>query len=94
MADFYYSSSATDTRGVTRTGKDGTVFFRRGAPGVFVVRVEGRDMLAVDSTVTVALGTAVTADFKLEWIDPGPVHLESTFSGDLSDIFRLTGGTS
>ena len=60
-------------------------------PGVYVVRVEGRDMLAVDSTVTVALGTAVTADFKLEWINPGPVHLESTFSGDLPDSLPING---
>ncbi|MBZ5666119.1 MAG: carboxypeptidase-like regulatory domain-containing protein [Acidobacteriia bacterium] len=86
-----YSSSATDTRGVTRTGKDGTYLSEGVPPGVYVVRVEGRDMLPVDSSVTVALGAAATADFKLEWINPGPVHLESAFSGEVPDSLPING---
>ena len=76
-----YSSQATDTRGVTRSDKDGKYVSETVPPGVYVVRVEGRDMLPVESSVTVVAGAAVTADFKLEWINPGPVRLESKFSG-------------
>ena len=80
-----YSSAAADTRGVTRTGKDGT-YVTEGVPaGVYVVRVEGKDMLPVDLNATVTLGAATTVDFKLEWINPGPLHLYSTFSGDAPD---------
>jgi Carboxypeptidase regulatory-like domain len=89
-----YSSSATDTRGVTRTGKDGTYVSEGVPPGVYVVRVEGRDMIPVDSTVTVTLGAAATADFKLEWINPGPVHVESTFGGDVPDSLPINGRNS
>jgi hypothetical protein len=86
-----YSSAATDTRGVTRTGKDGTYVSEAVPPGTYVVRVEGRDMLPVESRVNVVLGAAVTADFKLEWISPGPARLESRFSGELNDTFPING---
>ena len=86
-----YSSQATDTRGVTRTGKDGKYVTEAVPPGAYVVRVEGRDMVPVESSVTVVLGAAVTSDFKLEWINPGPVRLESTFSGDVADRLPING---
>ena len=86
-----YSSSATDTRGVTRTGKDGTYVTEGVPPGPYVVRIEGRDMLPVESKATVAIGAAVTADFTLEWINPGPEHLLSTFSGDVPDSLPING---
>jgi Carboxypeptidase regulatory-like domain len=86
-----YSSSAADTRGVTRTGKDGTYATEGIPPGVYVVRVEGRDLLPVDVNVTVTLGAAATADFTLEWINPGPEHLQSTFSGDVPDNLPING---
>ncbi len=86
-----YNSAATDTRGVTRSGKDGTYVSEPVPPGVYVVRVEGRDMLPVESRVTVAAGAAVTADFKLEWINPGPVRLESKFDGEVSDRLPING---
>ena len=35
--------------------------------------------------VNVAMGAAAAADFKLEWINPGPVRLESEFDGDIVD---------
>ena len=86
-----YSSAATDTRGVTRSGKDGTYVSEPVPPGVYVVRAEGRDMLPAESRVTVALGAAVTADFKLEWINPGPVRLESKFDGEVGDRLPING---
>jgi hypothetical protein len=86
-----YSSQATETKGVTRSGKDGTYVSEAVPPGAYVVRVEGRDMLPVASRVTVVLGAAVTADFKLEWINPGPVRLESKFDGEVSDRLPIDG---
>ena len=86
-----YSSAATDTKGLTRTGKDGTYVSEAVPPGAYVVLVEGRDMLPAESTVNVVLGAAATADFKLEWINPGPVRLESKFSGDASDALPIDG---
>src|SRR5260370_258763 len=60
-----YNSAATDTRGVIRSGKDGTYASEPVPPGAYVVRVEGRDMLPVESTVAVAAGAAGTAAFQL-----------------------------
>ncbi len=90
-ARILYSSAATDTKGVTRSGKDGAYVSESVPPGAYVVRVEGRDMLAVETSVTVALGAAATADFKLEWINPGPVRLESKFDGEVSDRLPING---
>jgi hypothetical protein len=90
-ARILYSSAATDTKGVTRSGKDGAYVSEPVPPGVYVVRVEGRDMLPVETSVTVTLGAAVTADFKLEWINPGPVRLESKFDGEVSDKLPING---
>ena len=86
-----YSSQATDTRGVTRTGKDGKYVTEALPPGAYVVRVEGRDMVPVESKVTVLLGATATADFKLEWINPGPARLESKFSGDVPNQLPING---
>ncbi len=86
-----YSSQAADTRGVTRSDKDGKYVTEQVPPGAYVVRVEGRDMQPVESNVTVVLGAAATADFKLEWINPGPVRLESTFTGDAPDKLPING---
>ena len=90
-ARVFYSSQATDTSGATRTGKDGKYVSEPVPPGVYVVRVEGRDMRLVESSVTVVAGTAVTADFKLEWINPGPVRLESKFSGEVPTRWPIDG---
>jgi hypothetical protein len=86
-----YSSQATDTRGVTRTGKDGKYVTEPLPPGPYVVRVEGRDMVPVENSATVVLGAAVTTDFKLERINPGPARLESKFSGDVPDRLPING---
>ena len=63
-AKVLYSSTATDTKGLTRTGKDGMYLSEPVPPGAYVVRVEGRDMLPVETSVTVVVGAAATADFK------------------------------
>ena len=86
-----YTSAATDTKGVTRSGKDGAYVSEPVPPGAYVVRVEGRDMLPVETNVTVTLGAAATADFKLEWINPGPVRLESKFDGQVGDRLPING---
>ena len=86
-----YSSQAADTRGVTRTGKDGKYVTEGVPPGAYAVRVEGRDMIPAEGSATVALGAAATADFKLEWINPGPLRLESRFPGDLPDRLPING---
>ncbi len=86
-----YSSNATLTRGVTRTGNDGAYVSEPLPAGVYVVQIVGKDMLIVERNVTVVVSTAVTADFKLDWINPGPVHLVSTFSGDAPDRLAIDG---
>ena len=90
-ARVYYTSAATDTKGLTRTGKDGSICFRSGAAGR--LRGAGRrpDMLPAESSVNMVLGAAVTADFKLEWINPGPVRLESSFTGDVPEKLPIDG---
>ena len=77
-----YSSSATDTRGITRTGKDGKYVTEQLPPGTYLVQADGRDMLLAETTVVVVGGSAATVNFKLDWINPGPARLESHYSGD------------
>jgi hypothetical protein len=90
-ARVFYSSAATDTTGLTRTGKDGAYLSEALPPGAYVVRVEARDLLPAESSVNVVLGAAATADFKLEWINPGPMRLQSSFNGDVSDALPIDG---
>ena len=89
-----FSSAATDTKGVTRSGKDGAYATESVPQGAYVVLVEGRDMLPVQRAVTVVVGAAVTADFTLEWINPGPLRLESKFSGEVPDRLPINGRNS
>ena len=86
-----YSSAATDTRGVTRAGKDGAYVTEPIPAGVYEVHVEGRDMLPTVLTVTVAAGEPVTADAKLDWINPEPPRLESHIAGDLANQLPING---
>ena len=90
-ARILYSSQAADTKGVTRSGKDGAYVSEGVPPGTYVVRVEGPDKLPAQSSVTVVAGAAAKADFKLEWINPGPLHLESRFAGDVPDQLPING---
>ena len=86
-----YNSPATDTRGVTRSGRDGTYVTEQLPPGLYLVHVDGRDMLPAEVSITVNAGAASTVDFKLDWINPGPVRLESRFSGDAPDQLPING---
>jgi hypothetical protein len=86
-----FSSQAADTKGVTRSGKDGAFASEPVPPGIYIVRVEGPDKLPVQTTVTVVAGAAAKADFKLEWINPGPLRLESKFAGDAVDNLPING---
>jgi hypothetical protein len=90
-ARIFYSSQAADAKGATRTGADGTYTSEALPSGVYVVRVEGKDMLPQQVSVTVVAGGAVTADFKLEWINPAPIQLLSRFSGDSVDTLPING---
>ena len=83
---------STDTRGVTRTGKDGSLRHRDLAARTLCGDgSKASDMLPVEVNVTVTSGAAATADFNLEWINPGPVHLRSTFTGDVPDNLPING---
>jgi hypothetical protein len=87
-----YSSEATNASGVARTGKDGAYVSEPVPPGVYVVLVEARDMLPVESNkVNVVAGSAAVADFTLEWINPGPLRLESKFDGGIVDRLPIEG---
>jgi len=86
-----YSSQATDTKGVTRAGKDGAYVTEPVPPGTYVVHVDGRDMLPSEVSVTVTAGASATADFKLDWINPGPPRLESRLSGDVPNRMPING---
>jgi len=90
-ARVFFSSSTTETRGVTRSGKDGTYVTEALPPGPYVVRAEGRDKVPAENSVTVVVGEAVTADFKLEPINPGPARLENTFNGEVSGTLPING---
>ncbi len=90
-ARVFFSSSTTETRGVTRSGKDGAYLTEAVPPGPYVVRAEGRNKVPVETRVTVVVGESVTADFKLEPINPGPARLENTFNGDISNTLPING---
>jgi hypothetical protein len=90
-AKVFYNSSATDAKGFAVAGKDGIYVTESLPAGIYVVRAQARDRVPVDRTVTVVVATAVTADFKLEWINPGPMHLRSTFSGDVPNTLPIDG---
>ena len=86
-----YNSTATDTRGTTRSARDGTYVSEQLPPGTYIVLAEGRDMVPAEVNITVNAGAASTVDFKLDWINPGPVRLESRFSGDAPDQLPING---
>lgn len=86
-----FSSQATDTKGVTRAGKNGAYVTEPLSPGVYVVHVDGRDLLPAETNVTVTAGSAAKANFKLDWINPGPARLESHFSGNMPDNLPING---
>lgn len=90
-AKVFYNSRATDAKGSVVAGKDGTYVSEPLPAGLYVVRAQARNRLPVERNVTVLIATPVTADFKLEWINPGPMHLRSTFTGEVPDTLPING---
>jgi hypothetical protein len=90
-AKVLYTSPDTETRGFTHSVKGGQYVTETLPPGPYVVRVEGRDFLPVETKVIVVVGGVVKADFKLEYISPGPAHLENKYSSDLVDTLPING---
>ena len=86
-----YTSQSGDTRGSTRSNKDGSYTTEVLAPGPYSVRADARDMLPAETTVTLSPGTPSKANFHLEWINPGPVRLESHYPGDAVDTEPING---
>jgi hypothetical protein len=86
-----YHSRDTETGGQVRTAKDGTYTSEPLPPGLYTVRGDSQDYLASDTTATVASGSSVTADFKLDEINPGPVRLESKIHGTVVDRLPIDG---
>jgi hypothetical protein len=89
-----FRSKAEGTSSVTRSGKDGAFTSDPLPPDDYVVRVEARNMLNAETRVTLKAGTAATAEFKLEAINPGPVRLESRLAGELVDTLPINGRSS
>ena len=89
-----FRSKATETSGVTRSGKDGAFVSEPLPPGSYTVRVEGRNFLVGETSVSVQAGAAATADFKLEPINPGPTRLESRLTGESVDTLPINGRSS
>ena len=86
-----YSSQSTETRGTANAGKDGSYASEQLPPTTYIVTAEGRDMQPAQMTVTVTAGAATTANFHLDWINPGPVRLQSQFTGDAPDNLPING---
>jgi hypothetical protein len=86
-----YHSRDTGTGGQVRTAKDGTYTSEALPPGSYMVRGDAEDYLASETTVKVATGASVTADFKLDEINPGPLRLESRIGGDAVDRLPTDG---
>lgn len=90
-ARLLFRSRETETNGAARSGKDGTYASEPFPPGTYTVRVEGRDLLVAATTVNVQSGAVATADFKLEWINPGPVRPETKYAGEVVDRLPING---
>ena len=86
-----YGSLSSESKGAVNAAKDGTYVSEQLPPTTYVVTASGRDLMPAQLTVTVTAGAAVTANFHLEWINPGPVRLQSHFSGDVPDNLPING---
>ncbi len=76
---------------VVRTGTDGAYASEGLAPGDYLVRVQAHDYLIAETHLTVKVGVAASADFKLEIINPGPVRLESRLAAESVDTQPING---
>ena len=86
-----YNSQSGETRGTSNADNKGIFVSEQLPPTTYVVVVEGRDLLPARRTVTVTAGAAVTANFHLEWINPGPVRLQSQYTGDMPENLPING---
>ena len=86
-----YVSQSNETRGTANGNKNGVYVSEQLPPTTYTVTAQGRDFLPSQVTVTVTAGNATTANFHLAWINPGPVRLQSTFSGDTPENFPING---
>lgn len=86
-----YSSQSTDSRGYTNAGANGVYVSEQLPATTYVVTAQGRDLAPAQRTVTVTAGAAVTANFHLEWINPGPVRLQSQYTGEALDELPING---
>jgi hypothetical protein len=86
-----YTSQSTDTRGTANADKNGVYVSEQLPPSTYTVVAEGKDLSPTQVTVTVTAGAATTANFHLEWINPGPVRLQSTYSGDAPENLPING---
>ncbi|MGH9642027.1 MAG: carboxypeptidase regulatory-like domain-containing protein, partial [Terriglobales bacterium] len=86
-----YISQSTDTRGTTNADKNGVYVSEQLPPSTYVVVAEGRDLAPAQQTVTVTAGAAASANFHLEWINPGPVRLQSQYTGDAPENVPING---
>ena len=86
-----YISQSNETRGTANGDHKGVYVSEQLPPTTYVVTAQGRDFLPSQLTVTVTAGNATTANFHLAWINPGPVRLQSTFSGDTPQSLPING---
>ncbi len=86
-----YSSQSAETRGNVKTDSNGKYVSEQLPPTTYIVTAEGRDMQPLQMTVTVTAGAATTANFHLDWINPGPVRLQSQFTGDAPENLPING---
>jgi hypothetical protein len=86
-----FHSKDTETSGQTRSAKDGTYASEALPPGLYTVRADAPDYLLAETSVTVPVGAAATADFKLDEINPDPARLESKMAGDVVNTLPING---
>lgn len=86
-----FRSKTEGTSAVARSAKDGTFTSESLTPGDYTVEAEGKDFMLAEARVTVKVGEAVTADFRLEPINPGPARLESRLPGETVDSLPING---
>ncbi|MBI3474700.1 MAG: carboxypeptidase regulatory-like domain-containing protein [Acidobacteria bacterium] len=86
-----FRSKLEGTSTVVRSGKNGAYVSEGLAPGDYLVQVNARNLQISETHITVKVGAAAVADFKLEGINPGPVRLESRRPGELVDSMPING---
>ena len=86
-----YASQSAETRGTANADAKGVYVSEQLPPTTYIVVAQGRDMQPAQVTVTVTAGAATTANFHLDWINPGPGRQQSQFTGDAPDNLPING---